>query len=222
MLSLLDHINLRKHTYLSTVIAMLSATHTMTANADLITVFDGTTTGGWSLDNAGILTATTDAAGTGLPGIEANDQNDGGTYYVSPWTGDLSIENGQYLRFGLIPGNPGGSWVPSTQDIIIQGNGMQLTADLAFDTIAPPPGVLISLDVLLTGATFGTDDTTFASVMSNITAFKIRAEYWNANGIESYLVAPAVVPLPAAVWLFGSGLLAIAGIAGRRNAKKGT
>jgi len=43
----------------------------------------------------------------------------------------------------------------------------------------------------------------------------------NATGLTyvgSYLVRPAVVPLPAAVWLFGSGLLGLIGLARRRKA----
>jgi len=34
----------------------------------------------------------------------------------------------------------------------------------------------------------------------------------------SYLVRPTVVPIPAAVWLFGSGLIALAGFARRKKA----
>ena len=34
---------------------------------------------------------------------------------------------------------------------------------------------------------------------------------------ESLINNPTVVPVPAAVWLFGSGLLALAGLVRRRN-----
>jgi len=42
---------------------------------------------------------------------------------------------------------------------------------------------------------------------------------WNLNntGVLSYTAATAAVPLPAAVWLFGSGLLGLVGIARRRK-----
>jgi hypothetical protein len=46
---------------------------------------------------------------------------------------------------------------------------------------------------------------------------------WNANfdvrtiHLDSVSVAPQVVPVPAAVWLFGSGLLGLVGIARRKK-----
>lgn len=211
----LTFIGKRNHALTALVFAIAMGT-SITARADLITTFDGVTTGGWSLDNTGILSPTADAGGTGLSGIEANDQNDGGTYYVAPWSGDLSAENGASLRFGLVLANPGGSFASSAQDIILNGNGNQLTLDLAFDNVVPPIGTLLSFQVLLTADTFGTDNATFAGVMGNIDSIKIRAEYWTANGIESYLVTPAAVPVPAAIWLFGSGLLALFGFMRRR------
>ena len=37
------------------------------------------------------------------------------------------------------------------------------------------------------------------------------------GGIGSFLVRPAVVPVPAAVWLFGSGLIGLIGLARHKN-----
>jgi hypothetical protein len=43
-------------------------------------------------------------------------------------------------------------------------------------------------------------------------------DYWDDKG--NYCKPPAAVPVPAAVWLFGSGLAGMFGLASRRRAKK--
>jgi hypothetical protein len=45
------------------------------------------------------------------------------------------------------------------------------------------------------------------------------ASYTSASGVN-YLTAPTTVPIPAAVWLFGSGLLGLTGFARRKTTKQ--
>ncbi len=67
----------------------------------------------------------------------------------------------------------------------------------------------------------------YYGVYTNSTPFYLQAETNGILGasatgefafIGSYLVAPSPVPVPAAVWLFGSGLIGLAGMARRKKA----
>lgn len=57
-------------------------------------------------------------------------------------------------------------------------------------------------------------------------AFMLRADgtrtldYINPTGHSDYVATVSAVPVPAAVWLFGSGLLGLGGIAGRRRSSR--
>jgi len=64
-------------------------------------------------------------------------------------------------------------------------------------------------DVLITNGAFGPWQDAFGQDITGTTF----------NG-ASVTVLPAAVPLPAAVWLFGSGLLGVVGVARRRQSKK--
>jgi len=212
---------------ITTLAALLLATLGLCApaSADLIADFDGVGTGGWTLDNTGLLTPTANAAGTGARGIEFFDQNDGVTHFVAPWTGDLSAEIGATLRFGLVFVVPAGgaTWVPLAEDIRIQGNGTELTLNLTVDDGgAPALGTVFDFDIALTGATFGVSDAVFANVMSAVDFVKIRSEYWLGNGIESYLVqGQAAAPEPGMLGLLGLGLAGLA-MRSRRRMKTNT
>ncbi|MFV8816199.1 VPLPA-CTERM sorting domain-containing protein [Haliea sp. E17] len=50
------------------------------------------------------------------------------------------------------------------------------------------------------------------------TSFTTETLSSGANAVINYAVTPSAVPLPAAAWLFGSGLLGLAGVARRRKA----
>lgn len=181
------------------------------AKADLITNFDGSTTGGWSLSEPGTLTPVANAEGTGVAGIRFTDINPDGNLYLSPWNGDLSTQIGQTLRYGLVFVQPNAmaGWVSTATDIIITDGTTELSANLSYDDVQPPLSTVLDQNVLLDAATFGTDTATFANVMSNVTSFWIRAEHWNQQGVEGYLTNQLIpVPEPATAQLAGLMLAA--------------
>ncbi len=174
------------------------------AKADLITDFDGVTNGGWTLSEVGGLSPVADVEGTGVAGIRFSDTNPLGNLYLSPWSGDLSAQIGETLRYGLVFVQPNAlaNWVSTTMDVIITDGTTELSANLSYDDVEPPLGTVLDQNVLLDAATFGTDAGTFATVMSNVTSLWIRAEHWDQQGVEGYLTNQ-LIPEPATVQLAG-------------------
>jgi len=174
------------------------------AKADLVTNFDGITNGGWTLTNGGTLMPVADVEGTGIAGIQFSDTSSGENLYVSPWTGDLSAQIGETLRYGLVFVRPNltATWVPTTADVIITDGTTELSANLSYDDVEPLLGTVLDQNVLLDAATFGTDTATFATVMSNVTSLQIRAEHWDQQGVEGYLTNQQI-PEPATAQLAG-------------------
>lgn len=69
-----------------------------------------------------------------------------------------------------------------------------------------------------TGAGYGVDDSIGGSPMTSpsFSAFNANFDIMSVT-YQSMATAPAAVPVPAAVWLFGSGLLGLVGIARRKK-----
>lgn len=184
-----------------------------TVSAALVTSFDGTGLDGWTLNSAGgTLTPFADVEGTGVAGIQLTDTSNGPSLYVSPWTGDQSAQIGEALEYGLVWVRPATTavWIPSTMDVIINSGTTTISANLSYDDVEPALGVVLNQSVLLDAATFGTDAATFAAVMGNVDSLELRAEHWDANGIEGYLTNTAV-PEPNSIVLLstlGLGMLA--------------
>lgn len=63
---------------------------------------------------------------------------------------------------------------------------------------------------------FGDVTYTGGSMIGNLKAGRIEGATSNANNVVATLGQVTVVPVPAALWLFGSGLLGLAGIARRK------
>lgn len=78
-------------------------------------------------------------------------------------------------------------------------------------------------DVVFSGTTDGTnfsmwaEHTILASEDPGAAGFADWTAQWYYVGTIDGFVAPAAVPVPAAVWLFGSGLIGLAGVARRRK-----
>lgn len=166
------------------------------------------------------------AATGGNPGghVLIDDLTTGGvTYFVAPaaFRGDQSGALGSMLTFDLMQVYPGRADPFDSSDVILQGNGLTL----AFDTTGNPtngawtsyavplsaPGWKVSS---LTGASATAEQ--FASVLSNLSALKIRAEYQTGPDV-GHLDNVALVPEPetTAMLLVGLGGLAI--VARRRR-----
>jgi hypothetical protein len=146
----------------------------------------------WNIDNADPCTTT-------------GCNNDGNTVYSSFTTGSAVTLSGGTAN----------------------GKVFSATADQNADGITDYLGVLVSAGNVGTafGGFFGAEyleawrvrllSTTVANQHSG---FNVDTVFGTAGGDFAQYTKPAVVPVPAAVWLFGSGLLGLVGIA-RRKAK---
>lgn len=119
-----------------------------------------------------------------------------------------------------------GSEAVLSQSIDIPSNPFQLDFDYMFTT---PTG---TLDVILGSTLLGTINATPSSDFANLTFFVDDPSLlgqtgqnlsFHLNGLTGSQVlldnvVAAVIPLPPAAWLFGSGLLGLVGIARRKKA----
>lgn len=130
--------------------------------------------------------------------------------------GIASIDNssdGVSFSQGANPGNlPGGNEI-----------GFETTAGFLADSDAPvqPNGVNpgeylgITFD-LLSGVTY--TDTILALQSATDLRIGIHVQGFADGGSESFVNNVTVVPVPAAIWLFGTGLIGLIGVARRKKA----
>jgi len=89
--------------------------------------------------------------------------------------------------------------------------GDTLVGSLSFTGASPGSSSLTMADNDTPAGTW------FNTAGDQINTLNPAGMYAMAYAISNVTVSPAVVPVPAAVWLFGSGLLGLAGVARRRG-----
>jgi Laminin B (Domain IV) len=178
---------------------------------------------GWSAQ--GDVEGTIQWSSTGgNPGghILIDDQTTGGvTYFIAPaaFRGNQSGALGTNLTFDLKQVYPGGANQFDSPDVILQGNGLTVAFNTAMN---PANGAWTSYAVPLSASGWmlnslsGSPVTVaqFASVMSNVTALKVRAEYQTGADV-GYLDNVSMVPEPQNWAMLLAGLCSI-GMAARR------
>ena len=82
-----------------------------------------------------------------------------------------------------------------------------------FPNLVFTDGIFTSLNFIGQVEAFGFFDSNLGFFEGEDDAFNLITGYWNTS---SFTVTP--VPVPAAVWLFGSGLLGLVGVARRKTA----
>lgn len=129
--------------------------------------------------------------------------------------GILFDASGQPLRFDNPDTSDSNTAVicdPGCDELIVNRAGLTLWDDDAFDKVFLDDGTI----------------TTSVVAITNGFAYTPFNGEWDFNPLDSlsrtdhinsyYLIETAFVPLPAGVWLFGSGLLGLIGIARRKKA----
>jgi hypothetical protein len=191
------------------------------ANASLYSTFEGSSEGWIAYDPTGDWTGSWKSTG-GNPGgffQGTETRSEGGTgFWISPdtWDGDWSSYIGGTLSYDflLIRADPRGYFSGDSVRIYNGTEYVSWNSDI-LPTI--DAGVWTNISVSLIDNEFSGSD--FADVMSNVTGLWIRGEIitgWEAEGLDNVRVEP--VPIPAAVWLFGSGIIGMIGV--RRKFKK--
>jgi hypothetical protein len=186
------------------------------AYSNLTSTFDSTTEG-WTL--VGAVGPTWIGTG-GNPGGYIQGVEDGGSrwFFISPsaWAGSWTGYIGGSLQFDLL--KTGATGTVTVDNVQIRSGDSYAIWDHA---IAPTLNVWGSYSVQLTAANFDRFEgpsATFESIMSNVTAVYILGDYGavDTGGLDNVFIT-AAVPIPAAAWLLGSGMIGLAAI--RRRAK---
>jgi hypothetical protein len=160
----------------------------------------------------------------GNPGghIQITDIGAGGSgVFVGPeFLGDLSGFDAGTIALDMARFAGGGSTFASFGRIELSGGGDSATLDLA--VVAPPFEVWESYSASLDAASWGKSQADWLAILSDVTSIGIATDAFDGAdtiGIDNFTIDDAMVPLPASVWLLGSGLLGLVGIArGKRAA----
>lgn len=200
---------------LSASLPALAATSTFDTDAE-----------GWSAqgDIEGPLTWI---ATGGNPGghVFIDDLTTGGvTYFVAPslFHGNHINALGTDLTFDLMQIYPGSPNQFNSEDVILQGNGLTLVYNT---TSNPGNNIWTSYSVPLAAAagwklnTLSGSDVTheqFVTVLSNLSALKIRAEYQSGADI-GHLDNVSLVPEPTTTLMFLLGMGCVAFAASRKQ-----
>ncbi|MDH5190114.1 MAG: hypothetical protein OEW89_02565 [Gammaproteobacteria bacterium] len=115
-----------------------------------------------------------------------------------------------------------GAGMENTMTITVGNTVFDASNDVNFGTGSPTfhltSGVLDGFEILMSAGVNGATDNFYSSLPVGESVFRFGDNdtfvgYWN-TGIE--IINPNPVPVPAAVWLFGSGLLGLIGFARRK------
>ena len=194
------------------------------ALASVVSTFDGTDLDGWSASPAIGFTLTNPGSGGNTGGsndgyAQLTDTSPGGSgglavaplKFLGNLTGYASISWDAWL--------PAGMFTNEQVSLLVSSN---LTEWVYTPPESLNPGVWESRTVMLDGGfgwsrTLGSEP--FAQVLASVTTLAFDLEVSSLTGLEAGLdnVRLNPVPVPAALWLFGSGLLGLIGIARRRQ-----
>ena len=155
--------------------------------------------------------------------ILANDQGLGGVWYFnapSKFLGDQSGAFGQTLSFDLNQTGSGSQF--NSRDVILNGGGLEIWLDAGDNPL--PLGEWISYSVSITedsGWMLGNSVASASdiqTVLGSLQSLRIRGEFIDGNDTGRLdNVELSVVPIPAAAWLFITGLIGMIGISRRNN-----
>jgi hypothetical protein len=200
-------------------------------HAALVSTFD-TGTEGWTVSD-GARNLEWNSSG-GNPGgfISAEEALLNDTWFFrSPdsWAGDWTAYIEGTVSFDLIDilkdvwdpnlGGAHGVYYPEAPEIVIAMNANNAVFWQA--DIVPISSDWTSFQVRLSESDASFSPTTTASfetIMSNVARLAIRGEYFRLDdkeGLDNVMVN--AIPIPAAAWLFGSGLLGLIGMARRKK-----
>jgi len=198
----------------------LTITFSGIANADLVSSFD-IDAEGWTGTPGigGAINFAWESTG-GNPGgfIAATDGGAQQWYFISPdsWDGDWTSYTGGMLRYDISILNPA---LPPYDYFTLDDVQIYSGTDYAaWNSGINPTDSWTSYAVQLVSSNFTvTGSASFEDIIANVTELRIRGEYLNFNDREGLdNVSITAVPVPAAIWLFGSGLVGLIGISRRK------
>ena len=132
--------------------------------------------------------------------------------------GDLTAFDGGILSLDMATFAGGGGTFPSFGNLRIQGGGLVATNDIA---ASAPAGGWQNHSTGFDAANWGVSALDWATILSDVTLFGFPTDAFNGVdtiGIDNVtLSAINPVPVPAAVWLFGTALIGFVGMSRRRK-----
>ena len=153
---------------------------------------------------------------------------DPGDSFMALWDADNDgVFGGGSSVFSTAPlfwGDQSGSLLASNAITAALGSIDWVVNGDFYDRILVPWGASVCSTGASTGLTTAVEcirqagDSNVAAAVDNSTFLSITQEDFDRNDIRYASFAVSAVPVPAAVWLFGSGLLGLVGVARRKKA----
>lgn len=209
-------------------ISLAAATLVLSTNvygAVISSTFD-TDSEGWTVvgDATSGVPAYVASGGNAGGYIKADDTVSGGVWYFQApdkYLGDMTGAYNQTLNYDLMQTGSGSQF--QANDVVLTGGGQTLVLGLSANPL--PLGDWVSYSVSLSetagwlnGGVAATQGD-MLNVLGSLTTLKIRGEYISGPDTGRLdNVSLNTVPVPAAAWLFGSGLISLIGIARRKKA----
>lgn len=156
--------------------------------------------------NPGGYISITDIGG-GSPGS--------GAFAPGKFLGDLSGFDSGLLSVDMASFAGGGTTFPFFGTVEITGAGDSAFFDLT--VTAPPSNTWVTYSVSLDAAIWGKTELEWAAILADVTLIAINTDAFDGAdtiGVDNFAISS--VPVPAAVWLFGSGLIGLIGLSRRK------
>jgi hypothetical protein len=151
-------------------------------------------------------------------GVTTNNGFGSGALAGPDFLGDLTAFDGGTLSFDMATFAGGGATFESFGNLQIQGGGLVATTDVA---ASAPAGGWQNYSTSFDATSWGVSTADWLTILSDVALFGFPTDAFDGAdtiGVDNVALSTInPVPVPAAVWLFGTALIGFVGMSRRRK-----